>query len=66
MVVDNWKRRITLSIPETAEISGLSIPTVNRRILDGTLPSLKIGGRRLIPVAELEKYITKHTTAEIL
>ncbi len=34
---------------------GVSERTVRRWIADGTLPSVKIGGARLVPRAELER-----------
>lgn len=47
--------RLFLNKTEVAVKLGISIPTVNRRIADKTIPSKKIGNRVLIPVAWLEE-----------
>jgi len=38
-----------LSKAEVAKATGLSLPSVNRRIADGSIPSIKLGGRVIIP-----------------
>jgi excisionase family DNA binding protein len=43
-----------LSAKETAERLGISLRTVRRRIADGSLPSVKIGGAVRIPASVLE------------
>ncbi len=35
---------------EIAELVGMDVRTIRRLIADGTLPSVKIGGARLVPV----------------
>jgi hypothetical protein len=40
-----------LSKIETAVALGLSIATVNRRLIEGSIPSQKLGSRILIPAA---------------
>jgi excisionase family DNA binding protein len=40
---------------EVAELLNLSERTVRRWIADGTLPSVKIGGARLVPVDEIRR-----------
>lgn len=37
---------LTLTVAEVAEITPLSLATVNARLADGTIPSLRIPGRR--------------------
>lgn len=44
---------------EVAERLRMSIQTVDRRIKDGTLPSVTIGRRVLVPAAQLEKFIAR-------
>jgi excisionase family DNA binding protein len=39
---------------EIAELTGLALRTVRRRIADGTFPSTKLGGARLVAKADLE------------
>lgn len=43
-----------LSAAQVAERLGISLRTVRRRIADGTLPSLKVGGAVRIPASALE------------
>lgn len=43
-----------LSAKETAERLGISLRTVRRRIADGSLPSVKVGGAVRIPASALE------------
>lgn len=45
--------RKALSVAETAETLGTSEATVWRRIADGTLPTVKVGGRRLVPISSI-------------
>lgn len=44
-----------LSRIETARQLGISLPTLARRLADGTIPHTKIGGRVLIPTEYLQK-----------
>ena len=43
-----------LSAAQVAERLGISLRTVRRRIADGTLPSLKVGGAVRVPASALE------------
>ena len=45
--------RLVYSIREAAQATGLSLATLYRLISDGRLKTVKIGARRLIPVAAL-------------
>ena len=47
------ERPAYLRAPEIAALLGLSVRTVRRWIEDGTLPSLKLGGARLVAEADL-------------
>ena len=49
---------------EVAVMLGLSASTLDLRIKDGTIPSLKIGHRRLIPRAALETLLAGTTGPE--
>jgi excisionase family DNA binding protein len=49
----SFERR-ALSIEETAKTCGLSRATLYRLIADGSLATLKIGARRLVPVAAID------------
>src|SRR5215208_2844846 len=44
-----------VDVAEAAELTGLSEKAVRRRLERGTLRAMKLGNRRMIPVAELER-----------
>ena len=46
---------------QVAELLGVSERTVRRLIADGTLPSVRIGGARLVAEAALERLLTPAT-----
>jgi len=46
-----------ISIKDFRVATGVSQATVMRRLADGTLKSVKIGGRRLILYSELERIL---------
>lgn len=47
---------LTITIRRATEYSGLSVPTIERRIASGELESIKVG-RRLIKMASLRKML---------
>jgi len=49
--------RLAWSVNEAARALGISRATVFARIADGTLPSIRLGRRRLVPVAALRAMI---------
>ncbi|MCF7939516.1 MAG: helix-turn-helix domain-containing protein [Spirochaetales bacterium] len=44
-----------LSKKEFAAATSLSLPTVNRRLKDKTIKAVRLSGRVLIPVSELDR-----------
>lgn len=48
---------LTITIRRATEYSGLSVPTIERRIASGELESIKVGRRRLIKMASLRKML---------
>lgn len=48
------QERRALSIEETAEATGLSRATLYRAIGAGTLVTVKVGSRRLVPVTAID------------
>lgn len=44
---------ITITIKRAVELSGLSQPTLYRRMADGSLEAVKVGGRTLIKYRSL-------------
>ena len=53
--------RLLWSVGEAARALGVSRATAFARISDGTLPSIKLGRRRLVPIAALRELIAAHT-----
>jgi excisionase family DNA binding protein len=51
--------RRALSIRETATTCGLSRATLYRLIADGKLTTLKIGARRLVPIAAIDALLNE-------
>lgn len=49
--------RLALAVDEVAEALGVSARTVERLIASGELPSKKLGRRRLVAVAALERFL---------
>ena len=43
---------------DITELTGVSIRTVRRWIADGTLPSTRLGGARLVPKTALERLLS--------
>ncbi len=56
-----WRGSATISVADTAQYLGISSRTVHRRIEEGTIPSWKLGGRRLIPTSAIEHFIAHGT-----
>lgn len=56
----NWRSLGALSLDETAEVLGVSEPTVRRMINDKALDSVQglgAGARRTVPVWSIRKYL---------
>jgi excisionase family DNA binding protein len=51
------RARLALPAEEVADGLGISRATVYRRIADGTIPSLKLGRRVVVPVEALERLL---------
>lgn len=47
--------KLSCSLSEAKFMTSLSRATLYRMIAAGTLKTVKVGGRRLVPMAELEK-----------
>ena len=50
-------RPLAVSVAQAAQLSGLSRSFLYLLIREGSLPSIKVGHRRLIRVAELEAWL---------
>jgi excisionase family DNA binding protein len=55
--VPDWRDRITLTIDETAPILGCSRSSAYDAARAGTIPTLRIGRRLLVPVARLRRLL---------
>jgi excisionase family DNA binding protein len=55
--------RKTVSIAEAARLTSLSVPTIYRRIADGTLETSKICGRVLVLVSSIDAMIEQGRVA---
>lgn len=49
--------RLSFSVPEAAESTGLSVSFLYKAMKDGALGFAKAGARRLIPIADLEAFL---------
>lgn len=54
---------LTISVPRTAALLGVSRALVYKLITDGELPSLKIAGRRLVRIADINEYLARRVAA---
>lgn len=61
--MDNSHRRF-LSVRETCDELGISRPTLNRRFADGSIPSVRLGGKRLILRETIEGIVESARSAE--
>jgi excisionase family DNA binding protein len=48
---------LVISRPEAAQLLGISVPTLDRRLRDGDIPSIKLGGRRLVPRTAIDAIV---------
>lgn len=62
--VNRFAPRMALGVAETAALLGVSRTTVHALLRSGRLRSVKIGARRLIPVAEVERLLEQGTAEE--
>lgn len=53
-----------LDVGEAATLLGLGRSVAYRLIMSGELVSLKVGGRRLVPTAELDAFIARGVAAD--
>jgi excisionase family DNA binding protein len=55
--------RVALSPAEAALSLGICERTITDLLTSGEIPSVRVGRRRLIPVRELRKWLTKRAAA---
>ncbi len=49
-----------LSIREAADLLGLKVPTLYKKICSKTIPYIKLGGRVLFKESTLEEWVNSH------
>lgn len=54
--------KLTFNLSEAAVKIGVSEPTLRKAVKQGTIPSIRVGYRVLIPIAALEKYLAEAGT----
>lgn len=54
-------QRAAISVPEAAKCAGLGRSSIYKAILNKSLPTLKVGGRRLVRPADLSTWLQSHT-----
>jgi len=60
----NRPTRQTLTVKETAEVTGFSVRTIRARISDGTLPAYRVGPRAIrIRIDDLDRLMRRIPTA---
>lgn len=52
-------KRLFVSVEEAARRLGIGYSTAKRMVQNGELPSTKIGARRVVPVAALERLVAE-------
>lgn len=57
-----WREKLVLTIGETAEVLGVSVHTVQRRIKAGQIPVVRYGRCPRVPVKALEESIARQTS----
>ncbi len=55
--------RLALTVPEAAEAIGVSPRQIYNLARDYGLPTIKLGGRRLVRLADLERWLSEQPTA---
>ena len=50
--------RLTVTVPEAAQLLGVSRMTAYSAVREGSIPSVRIGRRLLVPRAALERLLT--------
>ena len=55
MIAATREMRRAFGLGEFARMFGISRDTVKRRVTDGSLRTILVGGRRLVPIGEVER-----------
>jgi excisionase family DNA binding protein len=60
----SMEKKLTISVPEMAQLLGISRMTAYAAVRDGTIPSLRIGRRVLISRAALDRWLAETNRGE--
>jgi excisionase family DNA binding protein len=60
------KEKLAYTIPEVAELTGLSVSYLYRLSADGTLPVAKIGTRVIVISGDLNNWLREHSRANAI
>jgi excisionase family DNA binding protein len=63
LTMEDLRRRATVSVPEAGELLGLSRNTAYQACKRGEIPSLRLGGRLVVPVAQLLRLLEGESAA---
>jgi len=55
--MSNNIEKLTLNVEEAGKMLGISRPTAYERVQDGSIPSIKLGRRILVPRIALERML---------
>jgi excisionase family DNA binding protein len=58
--------RLLISVPEAARMLGISVRTVHRYCQYGILPFIRVGRRKLLPMADLVRFAETGVSVERL
>ena len=61
--MDTEHERLVFSVPEVAKLLGLSRASTYEAVRIGSIPSLKVGRRILIPKSALQELLDRHSVA---
>ena len=64
LAVTRNDQRLTLTVDEAAKALGIATKTAYLYMKAGTIPSITIGRRRVVPVDALRAYIASRASAE--
>ncbi len=62
---NNWREKTVLSVPEAAQVLGISRCLAYELVKTGDIPAIRLGGRRIIVPTESLTKILKQTESEV-
>ena len=54
---DNWRDAVTISVPQAAAVLSISRNLAYTSAHEGKIPTIRLGGRILVPVAALRRLL---------